>query len=98
VGQLRKAIAKETQERIGELTSLVQEDAVGVRAPDGAALRHRRLRVGPLPREETTRVRRLSIRQNVVGRWVLLLAAPVRLGRAGDDLRLRRLARDPRRG
>ena len=25
VGQLRKAIAKETQERIGELTSLVQE-------------------------------------------------------------------------
>ena len=79
VGQLRKAIAKETQERIGELTSLVQETLsvsghLMVRLFGTAAYESGRFRA------KNDAVRRLQIRQNVVGRWFffsLLLFASV---------------------
>jgi ATP-binding cassette subfamily B protein len=79
VGQLRKAIAKETQERIGELTSLVQETLsvsghLMVRLFGTAAYESGRFRA------KNDAVRKLSIRQNVVGRWFffsLLLFASV---------------------
>src|SRR5688572_12882490 len=79
VGQLRKSIAKETQERIGELTSLVQETLsvsghLMVRLFGTAGYESSRFRA------KNDAVRKLSIRQNVVGRWfffALLLFASV---------------------
>jgi ATP-binding cassette subfamily B protein len=79
VGQIRKAIAKETQERIGELTALVQETL--------SVSGHLMVRLFGTGRYESGRfrakndaVRKLTIRQNVVGRWFfffLLLFASV---------------------
>jgi ATP-binding cassette subfamily B protein len=79
VGQLRKGIAKETQERIGELTSLVQETLsvsghLMVRLFGTSAYEAGRFR------QKNDQVRQLQLRQNLVGRWFfyfLLLFASV---------------------
>jgi ATP-binding cassette subfamily B protein len=79
VGQLRKGIAKETQERIGELTSLIQETLsvsghLLVRLFGTSAYEAARFR------EKNDQVRHLQLRQNLVGRWFfyfLLLFASV---------------------
>ena len=79
VGQIRKGIAKETQERIAELTSLVQETLsvsghLMVRLFGTTSYEAGRFR------EKNDAVRKLTIRQNVVGRWFfffLLLFASV---------------------
>jgi ATP-binding cassette, subfamily B, bacterial len=79
VGQIRKAIAKETQERIGELTALVQETLsvsghLMVRLFGTGTYESGRFRA------KNDAVRKLTIRQNVVGRWFfffLLLFASV---------------------
>jgi ATP-binding cassette subfamily B protein len=79
VGQIRKRIAKETQEKIAELTALVQETLsvsghllvriFGMRAHEAERFR-----------AKNDEVRRLTLRQNLVGRWFfffLLLFASI---------------------
>ena len=68
VGQLRKGIAKETQERIGELMSLIQETLsvsghLMVRLFGTSSYEATRFR------EKNDQVRHLQLRQNLVGRW-----------------------------
>ena len=79
VGQLRKAIAKETQERIGELTSLVQETLSVSGHLMVRLFGTSRYEAGRF-REKNDQVRKLTLRQNLVGRWFffsLLLFASV---------------------
>jgi len=68
VGEIRKKIAKETQERISELTALVQETL--------SVSGHLMVRLFGTNRYESARfrerndaVRKLQIRQNIAGRW-----------------------------
>ncbi len=79
VGQIRKRISKETQERIAELTAYVQETL--------SVSGHLLVRLFGAGRHEAGRfrakndeVRKLNLRQNLVGRWfffVLMLFASV---------------------
>jgi ATP-binding cassette subfamily B protein len=79
VGEVRKKIAKETQERIAELTALVSETL--------SVSGHLMVRLFGSNRFESSRfrekndaVRKLQIRQNIAGRWfffALLLFASV---------------------
>ncbi len=79
VGQARKRIARETQERVAELTALVQETLsvsghLLVRLFGAREYEARRFR------EKNRQVQRLTLRQNLVGRWFfffLLLFASV---------------------
>lgn len=79
VGQVRKRIARETQERVAELTALVQETLsvsghLLVRLFGAREYEARRFR------EKNRQVQRLTLRQNLVGRWFfyfLLLFASV---------------------
>ncbi len=68
VGQLRKRISKETQERMAELTAFVQETLsvsghLMVRLFGMQAAEAERFRT------KNDQVRRLNLRQNLVGRW-----------------------------
>ncbi len=79
VGQLRKKLSKETQERLAELTALVQETLsvsghLMVRLFGTSQYEAGRFR------EKNDAVRKLTLRQNLVGRWFfffLLLFASV---------------------
>ncbi|MGH8761088.1 MAG: ABC transporter ATP-binding protein, partial [Burkholderiales bacterium] len=79
VGQVRKRITRETQERVAELTALVQETLsvsghLLVRLFGAREYEARRFR------EKNRQIQRLTMRQNLVGRWFfyfLLLFASV---------------------
>ena len=79
VGQIRKRIAKETQERIAELTALVQE-TLSVSGHFMVRLFGTKGYEAGRFRDKNDAVRRLTLRQNLVGRWFfffLLLFASV---------------------
>jgi len=68
VGQIRKKISKETQEKVAELTAFVQETL--------SVSGHLMVRLFGMQKAEARRfheksdeVRRLNLRQNLVGRW-----------------------------
>ncbi len=68
VGQIRKRISRETQERVAELTAFVQETL--------SVSGHLMVRLFGMQKAEVVRfrqksddVRRLNLRQNLVGRW-----------------------------
>jgi ATP-binding cassette subfamily B protein len=74
VGQIRKRIAKETQERVAELTAVVQETL--------SVSGHLMVRIFGAREHESARfnakndeVRRLTLRQNLVGRWFFFFLA-----------------------
>ncbi|OOO02283.1 MAG: putative ABC transporter ATP-binding protein [Chromatiales bacterium USCg_Taylor] len=79
VGQVRKRMTRETQERVAELTALVQETLsvsghLLVRLFGAREYEARRFR------EKNRQIQRLTVRQNLVGRWFfffLLLFASV---------------------
>jgi len=68
VGQLRKRISKETQERMAELTAFVQE-TLSVSGHLMVRLFGMQVAEGERFRTKNDQVRKLNLRQNLVGRW-----------------------------
>jgi ATP-binding cassette subfamily B protein len=68
VGQLRKRISKETQERMAELTAFVQE-TLSVSGHLMVRLFGMQVAEAERFRTKNDQVRKLNLRQNLVGRW-----------------------------
>jgi ATP-binding cassette subfamily B protein len=74
VGRIRKRIAKETQERIAELTGLVQE-TLSVSGHLMVRIFGARAHEAERFRAKNDQVRQLTLRQNLVGRWFFFFLA-----------------------
>ncbi len=74
VGQIRTRISKETQERIAELTALVQE-TLSVSGHLMVRIFGARTHEAERFRAKNDQVRQLTLRQNLVGRWFFFFLA-----------------------